>query len=555
MAYHYRGLFFILILAGSFNVFAQDEIADPVKPIETGDLEVRLSNWVTLPKSSNSKPYARINMLREIPDGSGRMAVNDLNGPFYLIPDSTQVYEYLDFKDKFPNFQYTKGKGSGFGGFAFHPDFEDNGIFFTTHSESPGQVEADFKATESDGIDVQWVLTRWKATAPSSNSFSGTHDEMARWDFPTVIHGAQDISFNPYAEPGGDDYGMLYICLGEGGSGLNKLHNNMQNTSSHLGTIWRIDPLGTNSLTGEYGIPSDNPFVNTAGALGEVWAYGFRNPHRIHFEKRNEEILLFTGDIGELNIEEVNIVRKGGNYGWDEREGTFLFDIERSRETLYKLPEDDHPDYIYPVAQYDHDDGLAINLGHVWHSERVPGFDGIFFMGDIPTGRIFYALVDSLEQNSLYALKAAKTFNALNQEKSLSEIVENNRVDIKFGYDASGEVYFLTKADGVIYKVGVPGEEIIDIDTTGVLLASEEIKPPSPIYPTLVSDRLIVQHSSGHAFITIMDMHGRVFVRQELSESEFELDVSMLAPGVFVAVIEAGNQKTETRFIKVNDQN
>lgn len=553
MADSSRIFFFVCltILVASYKSFGQNAVSDPVVTIEEGDLKVRLKEWVTVPKSSNSKPFARINMMRELPDGSGRMAVNDLNGPFYFIPDSVEINEYLNIKDLFPDFQFTNGKGSGFGGFAFHPEFETNGKFFTSHSEVPRGREADFKANEHDGIDIQWVLTRWTATDPSLNEFSGSREEMARWDFPTVIHGVQDMSFNPHALPGDDDYGLLYICIGEGGSGLHAFHDNVQTPSSHLGTIWRIDPLGTGGSTGKYGIPGDNPAYNEETPLKEIWAYGFRNPHRMHFEQRGEEVLLFTGDIGELNIEEVNIVQKGGNYGWDKREGTFVFNIEQSRETLYELPENDDPEYLYPVAQYDHDDGLAINLGHVWHSERVPEFEGVFFMGDIPTGRIFYTAVDSLQMGRQSPLLAARTYNSLNEEMPLSQIVENARVDIKFGYDSSGEVYFLTKANGTIYKVDIPGETVIDT-TSAEPLTTEHVKVPSMIFPTEVQEELNISLETTNALVIIMDIHGRVFLSRKLHAGSSTIDVSGLRPGVYIARIKSDNQWIQNRFIKTN---
>lgn len=538
------------VVAAITSAMGQDPVSDPVPSIQTGELEVRLTEFATVPQSSFARPFARINMLRELPDGSGRLAVNDLNGPFYLILEDTAVHEYLNLEDYYSDFQYSDGKGSGFGGFAFHPEFATNGLFYTTHSEEPNGDPVDFESIEHEGIAVQWVLTEWQADDPTLNQFSGSRQEMIRWDFPTVIHGVQEIVFNPHASVGDEDYGLLYICIGEGGSGLNRLHANMQNLSSHLGTIWRIDPLGTNGRTGHYGIPSGNPFVNMENARGEIWAYGFRNPHRVHFERVEDGVKLFTGDIGELNIEEVNLVTKGGNYGWDRREGTFLFDIEKSRETLYELPENDPEAFIYPVAQYDHGDGLAINLGHVYHSGRVEAFEGIFFMGDIPTGKIWYAPVDSLKPGRQFPLLEARTFNSLNEEMPLSEIVDHSRVDIKFGFDSRGEVYFLSKANGTIYTIDVPGTGVIDTTTVDPPALSTSTPPQTTVYPTRVSRELVV-NSTSEADMSIISIQGKLLSHHQISKGMSRLDMTDLQPGVYIAIFTSDQGRSQHRFIKL----
>ncbi len=446
----------LLLAVTIINPFAtQAQLSDPIpQTIQFGDLDVVLEEWFTVPSTSSDKPYARINMLREVPDYAGKMAINDLNGPFYLVDEAGTATEYIDLSEEFANFIPSPGKGTGFGAFAFHPEFSENGILFTAHAESAGSGTADFVPVQHNGISLQWVVTKWVDNNPSDNVFSGSHSEIMRMDFPHHIHGMQDIAFNPNVDENDDDYGNLYLCVGEGGSGLYKWYDNMQNLESHLGTIFRIDPMGSNSANGKYGIPADNPFVSEESGYGEIWAYGFRNPHRLHFQEVEGDHVLYTGDIGEKTIEELNIVEKGKNYGWNKREGTFLFDIEQTRDQVFSLPEDDASfNFTYPVAQYDHDEGLAINLGHVWNSDKVPAFQGQFFMGDIPSGRLFYVPVASLQQGNQSDLQEARIYNADLEERTLVQMVGSSRVDLKFGYNSQGEVFVLSKANAKVYKM------------------------------------------------------------------------------------------------------
>jgi len=257
---------------------------------------------------------------------------------------------------------------------------------------------------------------------------------------------------------GDADYEMLYVCLGDGSSSLYLLDENMQSTHSFLGTIFRLNPSGNNSANGQYGIPTDNPFLNSTDpdVLKEIYAYGFRNPHRISWDTEGDHLML-EGDIGEKNIEELNLILPGKNYGWNEREGTFLFNNTLGQDFVFELPSNDLiNDYTYPVAMYDHDEGLAIVGGYVYRGDQFPELYGQYLFGDIVNGRIFHVPVDSLELG-----KSAKISSVIvrDQNGSITSIlneVDDNRADLRFGTDRAGEIYILTKGDGRIYKIMDP---------------------------------------------------------------------------------------------------
>lgn len=194
---------------------------------------------------------------------------------------------------------------------------------------------------------------------PNANSFSGKGRELMRINMVSPIHGVQEITFNPLAKAGSADYGLLYIGVGDGGATENGFAF-LCNDKTHVwSSVLRINPLGKNSKNGRYGIPASNPFVKVKGAVGEVYCRGFRNPNRIIWTPDGK--MLIT-DIGQTQIEEINIGKPGADYGWPEREGTFVMNARGKMNLVYQLPKNEPPTkYTYPVAQYDHDEGNAIS--------------------------------------------------------------------------------------------------------------------------------------------------------------------------------------------------
>ena len=456
------------------SVLTFGQISNPVlESIEKSDLSVEITDLVTIPQSSSSPPRARINHLKAPPDNSGRLFVNDLSGQLHVIEGSTSLV-YLNLELETNNFVDSPGLGTGFTSFDFHPDFANNGLFYTAHSESGGSGQEDLAPPIDVSISLQGVITEWRAFTPSSPTFFGLKREILRIDIPGTIHVLGEISFNPTANPGDSDYGMLYICLGDGGSTIRGEPNNTQRLDSPLGTIIRMDPLGTNGRNGRYGIPADNPFAQDGdpNTLDEIWAFGFRNPHRISWDTATGQ--MYVADIGERNIQEVNLVTSGSNYGWNEREGTFFFNANfandpsaGTRDDVFALPEDDVAfGFTYPVAQYDRDEGRAIVLGPVYWGSQIPELRGLLLFGDIVNGRIFYVDTAEIEEGQQAPISEL-TLKQNDKDVTLLQLVGGGpRADLRFGFDEDGEIFMLTKVDGIVRTLSSTDTEVI-LDGSG----------------------------------------------------------------------------------------
>jgi glucose/arabinose dehydrogenase len=270
---------------------------------------------------------------------------------------------------------------------------------------------------------------------------------------PTPIHGMQELTFNQQAKRRDKDYGLLYIGIGDGGSVENGYPLVSTQPQGAWGSIMRIDPAGNNSRNGQYGIPADNPFRESSREklVPEVYAYGFRNPHRITWTQAGQMLAI---NIGHAHIEALNIVLPGQYYGWPIREGTFEQRFFNSTGKIYPLPSNDSSYHVtYPVAQYDHDEGTAISGGFEYRGSKVPQLAGKYVFGDIITGKLFFVHVKDLKPGQRATIKKWNiTLNG--QPVTLAQLCsKNNRVDLRFGRDSKGEVYILTKADGKVYKL------------------------------------------------------------------------------------------------------
>ncbi|MEX0332223.1 MAG: sorbosone dehydrogenase family protein [Puniceicoccaceae bacterium] len=248
---------------------------------------------------------------------------------------------------------------------------------------------------------------------------------------------------------------MLFICIGEAQTLQRGPLSNIGTIESPIGTVFRIDPMGNNSVNGQYGVPADNPFVGTPGAVEEILAYGFRNPHRIAWNKQTGDMLLV--DIGERQIEEINLIEPGKNYGWPYREGPFLLDPDGITDIVYELPPDDSG-YTYPVAMYDHDDGRAISGGFVYRSDRIPDLKDQFLASDIRDGTLFLVPADELQQGTQTPLKEWFMRDDRGVINAYNMVGTTNRTDLRIGEDHFGEIYILTKQDAKIRKLISTGE-------------------------------------------------------------------------------------------------
>jgi mono/diheme cytochrome c family protein len=314
------------------NTGASDaRLGQPV--IKTG-LRIELEDFVTIPPSSDKMPRTRIANMRPHPSQDGTLYVSDQRGIIYRI-SGKEVRTFADLRNDVENFVNEPGLGTGLGSFAFHPDYLRNGLIYITYTEPFKGKPADYSYNDSIKVALQWVVSEWKMDDVKSLVFNGKRRELLRINVPNVVHGTQDIGFNPEAGNGDKDYGLLYIGTGDGGSTISKYPELCHSLHSLLGTIIRIDPLGSNSKNGHYGIPADNPFVDGKdGIYQEIYAYGFRNPHRLSWHNGK----LFSAEVGESNFEEVNVIVKGGDYGWNVREGNFGIS-SKDLKNVYPVPE------------------------------------------------------------------------------------------------------------------------------------------------------------------------------------------------------------------------
>jgi hypothetical protein len=377
-----------------------------------------LDDFATVPKSGAGtvSQVARLNFLRAEPTAtfaSTRLFANDLNGKVYIFDRSTKTFgTYLDFPSIFNGmagtgtFDNSPGFAAGVVTIQFDPAYPTNGKFYTVHTEVLGGSTA-FR---------QAVLEEWHDTDISNTTFEGTRAELLRVDYSLHIHPIGDIIFNPLAtDASHPDWRNMYIASGDGGAGESPdpaTRNRNQLLNNLLGKVLRIRPEASGT-DGTYSIPPDNPFVAAPfapGARGEVYAYGFRNPHRLSWDvdpTNPSNNRLLVDDIGLESWEEVNVVRPGTNYGYSRIEGNMVLG-EDNFVNDEPLPDTlpIHTDTTsssmgsiaptYPAAQYSHRDGDAISSGFVYRGERVPQLRDKYVFGDITTARLFWCDLDEL---------------------------------------------------------------------------------------------------------------------------------------------------------------
>jgi glucose/arabinose dehydrogenase len=339
----------------------------------------------------------------------------------------------------------------GFLGLAFHPDFARNGLLYTYTSE-PNAGAPSLPSTLPAGTpaDHQNVVAEWRLVAGNVVD----RRELLRVDWPQFNHNGGDIVFGPD--------GMLHISMGDGGEaddqGVGHLPNgNAQSLSTPLGKILRIDIDGRDSANGQYGIPPDNPFVSRAGAVKEIFALGFRNPFRMSFDRRKGD--LYVGDVGQNDIEEVDRVVAGGNYGWNIKEGTLFFDPNGDAEgfaTPNRVPGRTVPNgLIDPIAQYDtHWEGHSVIAGFVYRGVRLRALSGKLVFGDF--SRLFNFPGGPHNYGRLFHVNAESGGRGLRPISEFHITPSNapNLAVLGFGEDSQGELYVMGNVSGVPFGTG-----------------------------------------------------------------------------------------------------
>ncbi len=426
-------------------------LADPIpEKVEKADFLINLEYQFQVPPSNDELTRTRITKLQSNPS-TKELFVLDINGTLYEVKNDKPT-SYLDIKASTPNFMQSPGWATGFGSFAFHPDFGHNGLLYTTHTEPADTQEADFKLPEGLSTKLQWVLEEWKTETPLNSPFVGTKRELFRIDMATQAHGMQNIDFNPSAKEGDQEYGMLYIGIGDGGAVERKYPQVANGIHTPWGSLLRIDPSGNNSANGQYGIPTDNPFINVESkkVVKEVYANGFRNPHRFTWTKDGK---LICANIGQHNIESVFVVKAGANHGWPKREGNFGINTQESVRKIYRLSGSEKMDGVtYPTLEYDHGEGNAVCGGFVYTGNNIPALKGKYIFGDILKGRLFFADESKMKPGITIDFKefgiAYKS-----KETSLLELSNSGHAKLRLGQNYNGDIYVFSMNDGKVYKM------------------------------------------------------------------------------------------------------
>ena len=420
-------------------------LKDPIPaPIPLSPIAVRLQPVAT---GLNAPIFLQISG-----EGDRRKFVVDQTGRVLILKDgSIQPIPFLDISGvvaqltpAFPS--APKGLNPGYDergllGLAFHPGFweEESAGFqtlYTMHNVPVGR-KADFPEPPFPNASVvpncQEVIAEWKVSRRNPDLVDpSSYREILRFDRPEFNHNGGTIAFGPD--------GKLYASIGDGGAandvgpGHNPQTGNAQDLTTILGKVIRIDPLrpahdrrgdGAISGNGQYSIPADNPFFDRQGVVKEVYAYGLRNPFRMSFDRKTGSLVL--ADVGQNNIEEVDFIGSGGNYGWHVKEGTFLLNPADGTVSIDTSP---NPLFIDPVVEYDHNQPsgpspLAIIGGFVYRGSRIRELRGKYVCGDL-SGILF--VVDL-------------------QAGTLQRLLPNVGFFIKgFGQDEDGELYVLGSA-------------------------------------------------------------------------------------------------------------
>ncbi|MES2885412.1 MAG: PQQ-dependent sugar dehydrogenase [Pseudomonadota bacterium] len=321
-----------------------------------------------------------------VAEQGGRVWVFDFNGAV------TSKTVFLDLSDR------TRANGEqGLLGLAFPPDFASHRVVYAYYSRNAAPD------TETGNATVARFTV-------SADGLTANRNGTVLFNEPDPFnnHNGGSLLFGPD--------GMLYLALGDGGSAGDP-QNNAQNLGSVLGKVLRLKPDG--------GIPADNPFVGISGARGEVWAYGLRNPYRASFDRGTGQ--LWAGDVGQNQYEEIDLISKGGNFGWRVREGLHGYPTASTPPPVGN-------NFIEPIFEYNHDLGCSITGGVVYRGGAIPQLAGQYLYGDFCSGTI-WALQHENGQRALGNIALGSVPNPSG-----------------FGEDSRGEVY-ITAYDGFVYRV------------------------------------------------------------------------------------------------------
>ena len=472
----------ILVVTAGFAQRTSDPFPEPI-PATDRVITVKFVEFATIPDFVGAPAAPRgggeavtpapappriMTMLYEA--GSRRYFASDMNGKLFAISsDGKTVTPYLDLTA--PAWKVdvqAQGTERGLQNFAFHPQFNQAGArgfgkFYTYTDTSNTSVPGDFKpAIAARTHDI--IVLEWTAKSPSAANYDGVAPrELIRIQEPYANHNGGHLTFNPLATPVSSDYGLLYVGLADGGSGGDP-NGHAQNLGIVLGKILRLDPLGTNSANGKYGIPASNPFANDGkeDTLGEIYAYGVRNPQRLFWDPKNGN--MFMSDIGQDTIEEISPVTAGANLGWNVWEGSYKYLSGRPTGVEASDPRSD-PKVTYPIVEYGQTDPLlpggsqAAIGGLVYRSAKIPQLTNLLIFGDNPSGEMFYVNAENLPKGGQDSIRrillndngTTKTFLQVIKDKNAAQgRTAATRADLRFAEGPDGRIFLTNKRDGII---------------------------------------------------------------------------------------------------------
>ena len=455
----------LLIATPALSQAPNDPFPDPIEVTE-GVIVVGYTEFATLPDVGGE----RARPMRLVDEsGSERLFVNDMQGPIYTISYDGEVAHYLDINA--PGWgvpvEFT-GRERGVQSFALHPQFSVPGTagygklyaWMDTRDKKP---EPDFvSGGGQDSHDT--VLLEFAARDARAATYDGGPPRvLLRVEQPFRNHNGGSIAFNPLASPGDGDFGMLYVGVADGGSGGDPMDLG-QNLGAVFGKILRIQPLGSDSRNGRYGIPTDNPYAADGRdrTLGEIFASGLRNPQGLAWDRANGN--MFVTDIGQNIVEELSLVTAGADLGWSSWEGSFRF---ISRQAVDLADARSEPGITYPIAEYGQLDPLlqprsAAGGVMVYRNDAIPQLQDRVLFADFPQGELFHLPADDLPEGGQDAIRRVLLRDGDDTKRLLQLVAEKTeeqglepavRVDLRLGVGPDGRVFLMNKHDGLIREI------------------------------------------------------------------------------------------------------